>query len=82
MSYYFFHFDHVRIFINKNMKIYKNLIILFLGKSNDPLLTSILHFKMLEPIRNILSTKRIVLASGSPRRREILKNVVIESCIN
>ena len=64
------------------MKIYKNLIILFLGKSSDPLLTSILHFKMLEPIRHILSTKRIVIASGSPRRREILKNVVIESCIN
>ncbi len=33
---------------------------------------------MLEPIMHILSSKRIVLASSSPRRKEIL----IQSCPN
>lgn len=31
---------------------------------------------MLEPVKHILSTKRIILASGSPRRRELLHNIV------
>lgn len=32
--------------------------------------------KMLEPIKHILNNQRIILASGSPRRQEILKSVV------
>ncbi len=32
---------------------------------------------MLEPIMHVLNTQRIVLASGSPRRKTILENIVI-----
>ena len=35
-----------------------------------------LLLKMLQPIQHILSQQRIILASGSPRRRQILENVV------
>lgn len=31
---------------------------------------------MLQPIIHQLSTKRVVLASGSPRRQELIKNIV------
>ncbi|KAJ9595956.1 hypothetical protein L9F63_012849, partial [Diploptera punctata] len=34
-----------------------------------------LHLKMLEPVKHILQSQRIVLASGSPRREEILRGV-------
>jgi len=33
---------------------------------------------MLEPVKHLLSTKRIILASGSPRRRELLQNIGIK----
>lgn len=34
---------------------------------------------MLHPIRHLLSAKRIVLASGSPRRQELVQNMGIEA---
>jgi len=34
---------------------------------------------MLGPIKNILKTKRIVLASGSPRRQELIKNIGLDA---
>lgn len=33
---------------------------------------------MLQPIIHQLNAKRIILASGSPRRQEILRNIVSE----
>lgn len=33
---------------------------------------------MLEPVKHILSSKRIILASGSPRRRELLHNIGVK----
>ena len=44
-----------------------NLSLVFLNPSELPL-----HKNMLEPLRPILSSYRVILASGSPRRREIL----------
>jgi len=35
---------------------------------------------MLEPLRSILSSHRIILASGSPRRKEILQTAL--PCMN
>lgn len=35
--------------------------------------------KMLSPIKSLINCKRIVLASGSPRRQELIKNIVRQS---
>jgi hypothetical protein len=32
--------------------------------------------KMLEPLKHVLQAERIILASASPRRKEVLKNIV------
>jgi predicted house-cleaning NTP pyrophosphatase (Maf/HAM1 superfamily) len=37
---------------------------------------------MLEPVMHVLQSKRIILASASPRRVEILKAVVSESVVS
>ena len=47
-----------------------------LGKPGRPLV--ILKTKMLQPLMHVLSSKRIILASGSPRRRELLSRYGLE----
>lgn len=37
---------------------------------------------MLNPLKHQLNALRIVLASGSPRRQELIKNIVSCNCIN
>lgn len=35
----------------------------------------VLRIEMLEPLRHVLSAKRIILCSGSPRRKELLNQI-------
>ena len=36
---------------------------------------------MLQPVMHILRQKNIILASGSPRRKELVENIVSENAI-
>ena len=38
--------------------------------------------KMLAPISQLLGSRRLILASGSPRRKQILQNIVKETRLN